>query len=1543
MLSLHDYIGMKKLTYILLSILGVILLLLLLGYAALQNDRIQRRVVSSLTESLSKQVGSEIGMDHIDWSFPNSFVLQNVYVHDLQGDTMLALDRAKVTIELTKLFSSTISFRTIQFSGMRANLSMDSLQVPNFQFFVDAFKPKDEDDSLSWQWSMNIESIAFSQCDVSYRNPYKKDVVGKLNPNDLSVSDINGRIYVSAFSGDSVHLYVDDISMQEKSGLVVDTISAVLDINTDRIYVKDFVLATPRSHLRLDQIVVNHDHFKAFDDPMNRLHGVINIAPSILHPADFSSLHPPLDILFEDVRVSGFISGAPNDIRVNNMNVSYGSDTKFIGSAWLRNVYPDPKNFYIDANVNRLSSSSMELTDILYVAIDREVLLPRSLDSLGAVSYQGTLKGSLQDLQTKGVVSSVAGDMNVSATFQSPDLQLNSYKAVGEISAKDYHLVDVFGPSSEVGDVTMNLSIGLHKLSDRNFVLDAEGKVDSITYKNYCYENIRVNGRFDGDGFDGELIMSDKNAEVNFSGKADFKKHDMPIYHFSSHVDKLNLSATNLIKKYDNASVSFDVETNIVGNSIDNIEGSFSLDNVVFINGKKELDINNLSVAATVRNGKRRLTIYSDYINGSVVGQYQFSTIGKCFHNLAHRYLPSLVKEERLTPEKKRVNDFTFDFVVDNTEPINDAYELPLSILEETRVSGFLNDSTNKFRVRVESDQLQYGNKILTDMLFLAENPGDKLKAMMRTTCQSASGRRNPYFFSINTQTANDSLDFKYSFSNTGDVTYSGSLLVGAHFKDYTKGEGLVADFNINPSSVILNDVEWLIHKSKVSLDKNRLAVDSFYFNHGTQFLSVNGVNTPSSGDSINVHFSDMKLDYISDIIDNKDITFDGVSDGDIFLFSAMDAPHFNGDLYVYDATINGYTIGDLSVTSSWLEKQKCIGFKSKLLSLYDDQLYRSDLFGGVYLGNDSLYIEGNLKNVDLKFLRHYLRNVMPNNTGTVSGIVKAYGKFGHIGLAGTPYVRDMAFDIDYLNTSYVLSDTVYMTPNTIRLNQTAVYDVEGNYAVLSGLLLHDGFRNFKYAFDMKCDKLLALNTQEEDNETFFGKAYVKGGANISGNSDRVNINLDLVTQRNTLLTIPVEGTSSTKECNFISFVETDENKTMTEKRRARRERLRKIKESADDSPTVIAVDARVVATPEAQVQLIMDAQQGDLIRAFGSGNLRLTYNSGESDFKMYGSYEIEKGDYLFTIQSVISRKFDISSGSTVSWTGNPYNAFIDIRAQYGLNASLTDIIDDPNLRSTPTPVHCLLDLTGTINRPIIKFDIDLPNSDDDVRSKLKSVINTEEAVNRNVASLLALGHFYTMDKSTLSSVTTTELSSVGFSTLSSQLSSWISKMSRDINIGLNYKPTTTATDGTSASSEFDVALSTQLFNDRLLLNGNFGYRDEADEAANISNSIVDFDIEYKLTKSGRFRTKAFNRSNNSYFKQAANTQGVGLVYHEDFDTFSGLMKSYWSSVKGVFKKDEEEKKEEQKGEEKDKKDKKDEKATPAKEEGVTDEEETKN
>ena len=531
-----------------------------------------------------------------------------------------------------------------------------------------------------------------------------------------------------------------------------------------------------------------------------------------------------------------------------------------------------------------------------------------------------------------------------------------------------------------------------------------------------------------------------------------------------------------------------------------------------------------------------------------------------------------------------------------------------------------------------------------------------------------------------------------------------------------------------------------------------------------------------------------------------------------------------------------------------------------------------------------------------MKFLRQYLGAVVQNSTGAASGTVRAYGKFGHIGLEGKAVVKNMAFDVGYLNTSYVMSDTVIMTPTSFRLNQVQMYDTEGNYGVVSGLALHDGFRNFKFAVDISCSNILALNTREQDNEMFYGKAYAGGKVNISGTQEVINFDLDLRTRPNTKITIPIESASTAGDTDFITFVESTNNMTAAEKRRMRREKIRMIQED-DKSRAEINVTINLETTPDALVQLIMDARQGDVIRATGTGNLRMTYGSKDSDFKMYGSYEIYKGEYLFTIQSVISRKFDILEGSLVRWTGSPYDAFLGIKARYVLNVSPNEILEDPNIRTTLTPVHCMLDLTGTIRNPIIKFDLELPNVDEEMRRQVRSIINTEEAMNRNIASLLALGHFYTADRA-VNSTGSSDLSSVGFSTLSSQISSWISKISNDLNIELNYRP---VSDGVTTAAEFDVALSTQFLNDRLLFNGNFGYRDDVANSPNVSNSIIDFDLEYKLTQSGKLRFKGFNRSNNSYFKQAANTQGAGIIYREDFDSFSGLMKSYWRPVGKLF------------------------------------------
>jgi len=1489
--------GIKKLTYIVLLIVSIIFIIILSAYLLLNSNWLQQKLISITTTGLSEKVNSKVSLDVVEWSFPNSFVLKNVYIEDQSQDTLLFVNRAKVSINLLQLLKSRVSFRTIQLTEMEAYINKGDSGQYNFQFFVDAFL-EEEKDSTSVKWSMDVESIAFDNCSVSFREESSNSKTERFNPKYIEVSSLKGSLHVRHFSEDSINVKLHNIGFKEFSGVELSNFSTTLIANREKLRLYNFMAFMPNGRLLLKDAAFSYNNPQAFSRFVNKVSLSLNIAPSRINLKDLAAFVPAFHELNESLSLEGEISGTVDRLLIRNLLLTYGDDVRVQGDFSVDEL-PDLEKLHVRANIRDLSASSKDIAGISQAFAGKTIRLPSFLDSLGVISYKGEIEGALTGMNADGTIFSSAGSVATNVSLKAKDLTYNQLSLNGKVEAESFNLAKLFGTNSEFGHSTFNLKVDLEKADKNQLSLNAAGMIDSLVYREYCYQNISLNGIFNNDGFDGSLIMSDKNAELSFKGNIDWRK-EKPRFRFVANVQNVKLGNLNLATKYPNSSLSFDIETNLVGR-LDEVEGSFSIDNLHFVRDDKEIFMNNIGLTiVTQENNSKKLSFYSDYMNGYLTGQYQFSTMLNNLHNMAHDYLPTVVKDkiEQKSGEYERNNNFEFRFTIENTESINETIALPFVLLEESVLSGFYNDNTNKFRVRVDAPQLRLGKKRnIGDFVFLCENPGDHVKVMLRSTHLPSNRRSNPYFISLNSKIRKDSVNLDLHFSNSTEDTYSGSLSTLIVLKELTS-EGLTSDIFIRPTEMILNDTVWSVHKGRISILPGKIEVDNLYFSHKNQFLKIDGRSSVASEDSIRVRFSDLELGYISDILNHQHITFNGIGDGDIFLFKLFEKPYFKGILNVYDASINDYLIGDLSANASWREMDKCVAFESKLLSPFNGKKSQSDIHGGIFLGSDSLFIEGKLKDVDLKFLRHYFGSVAQNNTGTASGTVRAYGKFGHIGLEGTPVVKNMAFDINYLNTSYVLSDTVFMTPNSFRLNQAQVYDTEGNYGIASGLVLHDGFRNFKFAVDVSCSNILALNTREQDNEMFYGKGYAGGKVNISGTPEVINFNLDLRTRPNTKITIPIETSSSAGDTDFITFVESTDNMTVAEKRRARRDKIQKIREDHKGSAE-INVMINLEATPDAQVQLIMDARQGDLIWATGRGNLRLTYSSKEEDFKMYGGYEISKGEYLFTIQSIISRKFDILEESLLRWTGSPYEASLSVKARYPLNASLNDILEDPNIRTTVTRIHCMLNLTGTIRNPVIKFDLELPNADEEMRRQVRSVINTEEAMNRNIASLLALGHFYMADKAN-NTTGSSELLSGGFSTLSSQISSWISKINNGVNIGLNYRPGYDY-DGSTTSSEFDFALSMPLLNERLLFNGNFGYREHVANSPNVSNSIVDFDLEYKLFPSGKLRLKGYNHSNNSYFKQAPNTQGVGLIYREDFDSFSGLMRSYWRPVKKLF------------------------------------------
>jgi len=308
-------------------------------------------------------------------------------------------------------------------------------------------------------------------------------------------------------------------------------------------------------------------------------------------------------------------------------------------------------------------------------------------------------------------------------------------------------------------------------------------------------------------------------------------------------------------------------------------------------------------------------------------------------------------------------------------------------------------------------------------------------------------------------------------------------------------------------------------------------------------------------------------------------------------------------------------------------------------------------------------------------------------------------------------------------------------------------------------------------------------------------------------------------------------------------------------------------------------------ATPNAVVEILMDPVGGDLLRGSGSGAMQFKWSTKASP-RLSGTYRITRGSYTFTFQRLMERRFAIDEGCTVQFDGDPFKAILDVTAVYKLNASLRDLDQDLTMLTgqTTIPVNCVLNLTGELRHPSVGLDIQFPAADPEVARQVKSIINTPDMINWQVAYLLLLSKFDS-PKGANTPYETSDFAAVASATLSNQLTKIVSSIDSRWQLGTNIR----YSDKEFTNTEFELLLSSRLMNDRLLINGNFGYRN--DVYVGKEAMITDVDIEYLLNNAGTWRIKAYNHYNEKFYytEKTSQTQGFGVIYKKDFDSLSDL------------------------------------------------------
>ena len=688
----------------------------------------------------------------------------------------------------------------------------------------------------------------------------------------------------------------------------------------------------------------------------------------------------------------------------------------------------------------------------------------------------------------------------------------------------------------------------------------------------------------------------------------------------------------------------------------------------------------------------------------------------------------------------------------------------------------------------------------------------------------------------------------------------------------------------------------------QVLIDSNAILINKLYIRSKDRYYLVGGSLSENPADTLHLEFKGIDITPLNFLVDQKrgndpnlvPLDFRGRLNGKIELANVYRNLLLESNIVVKDFSVLGSEFGDISIISALDINRKVVNINASN-DLRGVKMF--DIAGYYDPALKKIELSANASKLPIDFLNPLLRVFASGIKGTVSGKAYFSGIPNNLVLTGSVMAENASMKIDYLQTTYHLNDTIRFDKEGFKFKNVRITDIKGNIATLSGSVNHKNFRDYVADLIINTNKndFLVLNTQVKDNQLFYGTVYASGVTKIKSGPNLLSFNISAKTGKNTKFFIPLTKGLSVSDYSFITFSDSSTSQKGDQI-------INNISPAPSASQIPMEINIDLEATPDAEAQIIFDSKVGDKMTGKGSGLLNINLNKA-GEFKIAGDYIIEDGEYLFTAGNVLNKKFAVENGGKIMFNGIIDNAEIELQAVYkNLETSLAPILGDtPVLGDTYNQrvrVEPQLNLSGKLFNPIVKFDIFLPNADEETRALLKNAITSEEELNRQFLYLLVMNSFYYQSSATSTStsamaVTTTEM-------ISTQLSNWISQISKDFDLGFVYRPGTGNKD--INPQDMQVALSTQLLNDKVAINSNFDFFGAGSTPSNTNPITGDFDIEYKITEKVRF--KVFNRFNNPY--EGINepyTQGVGIVFKRDFNKFRDLFRK---KAKADMKKEDE-------------------------------------
>ncbi len=1440
----------------------------------LSFNKIQNFIVDKIVNVLEDKLQTHVAIGDFDFRFPLNFNLKNVEMDDKSAMRILNIEEIEVDMALLPLFKGNIELKSAEITQPYIYVSIDTSGVSNVQFLLDAFKT----DKKSKIPNIVCNNIAITNATVAFKDfrNGSHTTSQTFSPKDIYANNLNTHVSFSILEEKNIDLIIHDFNCTEQSGLQIDQIATQVSIADNILLLPHLNIALPNS-----QLSINRTNIKLLRNDENKISNAevdFYLDTLQIYVPDMAPFHTDLKKLKNYVGASGHLNGNLNELRASDLSMSLGNNISL--SADINGYHlQTPSDTHYECNINHIKFNYAGLNEIVAALGKPGSTLPKELRQLGNCNYNGKITGNPSNVVLYGNLGTNIGSIRTDLAVQMSN-HYKTYTLNGRVSTQKLEM-DVILPESGLGMIAFKSNSKVTISSSKKFNADVKVKFDNLAYKGYNYKNVDINGHVDPQLFNGNISLDDPNGQLKFVGElSHIDNYGKAVFNLD--VRDFNFNKLNLSKNYPELALSFSTNANFEGEDINTMTGYINIDSLLIVNANKEFAMDRLNINAS-EEGVQSISITSDIINGGITGNYSPAQLYRQMLHTLSADLPYL-KKFITAPISPNHNNMTLSLSIEPLKPLADVLDIPWHTTEHTTITGHYNHQNNEVFGSVSIPRISNGKLDIDSVsLFLHNNDGISLTTRLATDLRN--GHLNAR---ARIKAKQDIITANLSWGNNRpEKLFAGEIFASSRLKQLDDNQDYSVETTVIPTEIILNNRSWNIDKSVISLNKNHIDINRFeILGEDGQYIKIDGRASNDTTDIITASLNSISLDYISELLpDQSSLSFGGEVSGNAtvsHLFSKE--PRLNAEVVSEQFQFNKAHFGRAHATCYFDIPTTSLQFDGKITADSRDTI--AHLYGGYYIKNDSLDILGRADSLDIRFLDYYLAEIFGRVKGLAYGDVHIHGftKAKTVAVDVAAYAKNASITVDFLNTEYFFSDSVYVNKERIEFGTIDVFDREGHRGILKGGVNHKYFKEAMVDISFSLDNMMAMNTTKELSESFYGKIYASGDLTIKNiNPETIKISCKGTTNRDTRLVIPIDSYDA-GENQFITFVSTTEKE-------------KKERNPEEEMTTNVLLDLMVDATPDAEILLIIDSKSGDMLRASGNGNLRLTYDINADDMKLYGTYHPERGSYLFTFQNIIRKEFHIKEGSSIAWTGDLLNASINIDAYHQLTADLAEVLNEAvlsNTTRTSVPVQCLLNLSGQLTQPVIKFNLLLPNSDEELNRALSNAVSTEEQMNRQIIALLLMGKFLNSEsmRNNGNIVSQNELYSVVSSTLSSQLNNWASQMFNNWDFGVNFR---TSGEGDTRSNEYEFNfLYTPT--SKILINGNVGYRDDAFSS---NRFIGDFDFEYKLIQSGKLRLKAYTHTNDyREFKKSLTTQGLGLVYSESFYDGKDLIESWKKNIK---------------------------------------------